>query len=123
MEYEETDSDDDSKLQIVEAGSPSLRMEDGGMSSKATLIPRTLMRSLSAVESMKEDYHMGGGLASDAVESLLLLGQTPIIAPKLEDKVRWQIYDPLLILYLRSFRFPGGENQRKPESSRFTVCC
>ena len=94
MEYEETDSDDDSKLQIVEAGSPSLRMEDGGMSSKATLIPRTLMRSLSAVESMKEDYHMGGGLASDAVESLLLLGQTPIIAPKLEDKVRWQIYDP-----------------------------
>lgn len=123
MEYEETDSDDDSKLQIVEAGSPSLRMEDGGMSSKATLIPRTLMRSLSAVESMKEDYHMGGGLASDAVESLLLLGQTPIIAPKLEDKVRWQIYDPFLILYLRSFRFPGGENQRKPESSRFTVCC
>ena len=123
MEYEETDSDDDSKLQIVEAGSPSLRMEDGGMSSKATLIPRTLMRSLSAVESMKEDYHMGGGLASDAVESLLLLGQTPIIAPKLEDKVRWQIYDPFLILYLRSFRFSGGENQRKPESSRFTVCC
>lgn len=93
------------------------------MSSKATLIPRTLMRSLSAVESMKEDYHMGGGLASDAVESLLLLGQTPIIAPKLEDKVRRQIYDPFLILYLRSFRFPGGENQRKPESSRFTVCC
>ena len=123
MEYEETDSDDDSKLQIVEAGSPSLRMEDGGMSSKATLIPRTLMRSLSAVESMKEDYHMGGGLASDAVESLLLLGQTPIIAPKLEDKVRWQIYDPFLILYLRSLRFSGGENQRKPESSRFTVCC
>ena len=123
MEYEETDSDDDSKLQIVEAGSPSLRMEDGGMSSKATLIPRTLMRSLSAVESMKEDYHMGGGLASDAVESLLLLGQTPIIAPKLEDKVRWQISDPFLILYLRSLRFSGGENQRKPESSRFTVCC
>ena len=77
MEYEETDSDDDSKLQIVEAGSPSLRMEDGGMSSKATLIPRTLMRSLSAVESMKEDYHMGGGLASDAVESLLLLVLIP----------------------------------------------
>ena len=123
MEYEETDSDDDSKLQIVEAGSPSLRMEDGGMSSKATLIPRTLMRSLSAVESMKEDYHMGGGLASDAVESLLLLGQTPIIAPKLEDKVRRQIYDPFQILYLRSLRFSGGENQRKPESSRFTVCC
>ena len=81
------------------------------------------MRSLSAVESMKEDYHMGGGLASDAVESLLLLGQTPIIAPKLEDKVRRQIYDPFMILYLRSFHFPGGENQRKPESSRFTVCC
>ena len=124
MEYEETDSDDDSKLQIVEAGSPSLRMEDGGMSSKATLIPRTLMRSLSAVESMKEDYHMGGGLASDAVESLLLLGQTPIIAPKLEDKVRRQIYDPFLILYLQSFyafqevKINGNQRVR---GSRFAV--
>ena len=124
MEYEETDSDDDSKLQIVEAGSPSLRMEDGGMSSKATLIPRTLMRSLSAVESMKEDYHMGGGLASDAVESLLLLGQTPIIAPKLEDKVRRQIYDPFLILYLQYFyafqevKINGNQRVR---GSRFAV--
>lgn len=75
MEYEETDSDDENKLQIVETMSGMA----GGSSSMATLTPRTLMRSLSAVETLKEDYQMGGGMTSDAVESLLLLGQAPTV--------------------------------------------
>ena len=72
MDYEDTDSDDDDKLQIVE--SPQ---------SSATLIPRTLMRSLSAGETVmlsesNKDIHLGANNASDAVESLLLLGQRPV---------------------------------------------
>ena len=72
MDYEDTDSDDDNKLQIVE--SPQ---------ACATLIPRTLMRSLSAGESMmmsdsNMDFPSGANNASDAVESLLLLGQRPV---------------------------------------------
>lgn len=72
MDYEDTDSDDDNKLQIVE--SPQ---------ACATLIPRTLMRSLSAGESMmmaesNKDFQSGANNASDAVESLLLLGQRPV---------------------------------------------
>ena len=86
MEYEDTDSDDDNKLQIVEGVSS---MAGGGelVSSRASFTPRTLMRSLSAVETLKEDYQMGGGLTSDAVESLLLLGQAPTVTPNTDQKV------------------------------------
>jgi len=74
MDYEETDSDDDNKLQIVE-------------SPQTTLIPRTLMRSLSAGESVmlqesNKDLQAGANNASDAVESLLLLGQRPVFTPQ-----------------------------------------
>ena len=72
MDYEDTDSDDDNKLQIVESPQTS-----------ATLMPRTLMRSLSAGESLmmpesSRDLQSGSNNASDAVESLLLLGQRPV---------------------------------------------
>jgi len=72
MDYDDTDSDDDNKLQIVE--SPQ---------ACSTLIPRTLMRSLSAGESLmlsdsNRDLQSGSNNASDAVESLLLLGQRPV---------------------------------------------
>ena len=71
MEYEEeTDSDDDNKLQIVESVSPS--------GSSSLMPPRTLMRSMSAVETVRDDF--ASGIASDAVESLLLLGQAPVVA-------------------------------------------
>ena len=72
MDYDDSDSDDDNKLQIVE--SPQ---------ACSTLIPRTLMRSLSAGESLmlsdsNRDLQSGSNNASDAVESLLLLGQRPV---------------------------------------------
>jgi len=69
MDFDDTDSDDDNKLQIVE--SPQ---------SSGTLIPRTLMRSLSAGESLNKDVQLGATNASDAVESLLLLGQRPVFS-------------------------------------------
>ena len=84
MEYDETDSDDDTKLQIVETMSGMA----GGSASMATLTPRTLMRSLSAVETLKEDYQMGGGMTSDAVESLLLLGQAPTVTTSGDETVK-----------------------------------
>jgi len=73
MDYEDTDSDDDNKLQIVE--SPQ----------SGTLIPRTFMRSLSAGESImmsesNKEFPSGANNASDAVESLLLLGQGPVFS-------------------------------------------
>ena len=86
MEYEDTDSDDDNKLQIVEGVSSMAGGAELG-SSRASFTPRTLMRSLSAVETLKEDYQMGGGLTSDAVESLLLLGQAPTVTPNTDQKV------------------------------------
>ena len=78
MDYDETDSDDDNKLQIV---------ENGSLVDPVTM-PRTLFRSLSAVESMRDDFSMGGGgnASSDAVESLLLLGQRPVLAAQQDDK-------------------------------------
>ncbi len=88
MEYEETDSDDENKLQIVETMSGMA----GGSSSMATLTPRTLMRSLSAVETLKEDYQMGGGMTSDAVESLLLLGQAPTVTTSGDETVNCYIF-------------------------------
>ena len=84
MEYDETDSDDDTKLQIVETMSGMA----GGSGSMATLTPSTLMRSLSAVETLKEDYQMGGGMTSDAVESLLLLGQAPTMSTSGDESVK-----------------------------------
>ena len=81
MDYEDTDSDDDNKLQIVESPQTS-----------ATLIPRTLMRSLSAGESCvmlpesNREIQAGSNNASDAVESLLLLGQRPVFTQQ-EPKV------------------------------------
>ena len=83
MDYDDTDSDDDSKLQIVETGSPGV---SGGGSGGARL-SRHLVRSLSAVESVREDYQLGASTASDAVESLLLLGQGPVLNESQEVKV------------------------------------
>lgn len=81
MDYdEETDSDDDTKLQIVES--------PGASSASSSLMPgRTLMRSMSAVETVRDDF----AFASDAVESLLLLGQAPVVSsntPGQEKNVR-----------------------------------
>jgi len=75
MDYDDSDSDDDTKLQIVESSA-------GGGGSGG----RTLVRSLSAVESVREDYQMGTSTASDAVESLLLLGQGPVLNDQQESK-------------------------------------
>ena len=76
MDYDDSDSDDDTKLQIVENSATS------GNSGA-----RTLVRSLSAVESVREDYQLGTSTASDAVESLLLLGQGPVLNEQQESKV------------------------------------
>ena len=76
MDYDDSDSDDDTKLQIVENSATS--GNSGG---------RTLVRSLSAVESVREDYQLGTSTASDAVESLLLLGQGPVLNEQQESKV------------------------------------
>ena len=81
MDYDDTDSDDDTKLQIVESSAPGLT------SSNNSGQARTLMRSLSAVESVREDYQLGTSTASDAVESLLLLGQGPVVNTQQENKV------------------------------------
>lgn len=101
MDYEETDSDDE-KLQIVETMSGM----SGGSSSMTTLTPRTLMRSLSAVETLKEDYQMGGGMTSDAVESLLLLGQAPTVTTSGDETVKcFSVVDCDFIIY----SFPSGD--------------
>jgi len=75
MDYEETDSDDDNKLQIVE-------------SQPGLVLPTrpALIRSLSALDPLRsgsDEYDYGDSeVNSDAVESLLLLGQQPVVAPK-----------------------------------------
>ena len=84
MDYDDTDSDDDTKLQIVESSTPGLA---SSANSGPARIPRTLVRSLSAVESVREDYQLGTSTASDAVESLLLLGQGPVGNTQQENKV------------------------------------
>jgi len=100
MEYDDTDSDDDNKLQIVETPQTS-----------ATLIPRTFIRSLSAGESCvmmpesKRDLQAGSNNASDAVESLLLLGQRPVFTQQ-EPKERLVNRDPQL-----KGSFPKFSNQ------------
>jgi len=100
MEYDDTDSDDDNKLQIVETPQTS-----------ATLIPRTFIRSLSAGESCvmmpesKRELQAGSNNASDAVESLLLLGQRPVFTQQ-EPKERLVNRDPQL-----KGSFPKFSNQ------------
>jgi len=100
MEYDDTDSDDDNKLQIVETPQTS-----------ATLIPRTFIRSLSAGESCvmmpesKRELQAGSNNASDAVESLLLLGQRPVFTQQ-EPKEHLVNRDPQL-----KGSFPKFSNQ------------
>jgi len=100
MEYDDTDSDDDNKLQIVETPQTS-----------ATLIPRTFIRSLSAGESCvmmpesKRELQAGSNNASDAVESLLLLGQRPVFTQQ-EPKESLVNRDPQL-----KGSFPKFSNQ------------
>ena len=109
MEYEETDSDDENKLQIVETMSGMA----GGSSSMATLTPRTLMRSLSAVETLKEDYQMGGGMTSDAVESLLLLGQAPTVTKSGDETVNcFCCCDFSFIFFFQEMRVNGNQRVR-----------
>ena len=84
MDYDDTDSDDDTKLQIVENSTPGLAASSSPGQAR---IPRTLVRSLSAVESVREDYQLGTSTASDAVESLILLGQGPVLNESQEVKV------------------------------------
>ena len=84
MDYDDTDSDDDTKLQIVENSTPGLASSTTPGQAR---MPRTLMRSLSAVESVREDYQLGTSTASDAVESLLLLGQGPVVNTHQENTV------------------------------------
>ena len=86
MDYDDSDSDDDNKLQIVESGSPGMSSSSG---SGGARLPRHLVRSLSAVESVREDYQLGASTASDAVESLLLLGQGPVLNESQEVKVMY----------------------------------
>jgi len=100
MEYDDTDSDDDNKLQIVESPQTS-----------ATLIPRTFIRSLSAGESClmmpesNRELQAGSNNASDAVESLLLLGQRPVFTQQ-EPKERLVTRDSQL-----KGSFPKFSNQ------------
>ena len=91
MDYDDTDSDDDTKLQIVESSTPGLA---ASTNSGQARIPRTLVRSLSAVESVREDYQLGTSTASDAVESLLLLGQGPVLNEGQETQVSKMIQEP-----------------------------
>ena len=93
MDYEDSDSDDDNKLQIVESGTPGMSSASSSGSSAARL-PRHLVRSLSAVESVREDYQLGASTASDAVESLLLLGQGPVLNEGQETQVSRMIQEP-----------------------------
>jgi len=73
MEYEEeTDSDDDTKLRIVDAA------------DSLAVPPRALVRSLS-VGAGEAAVTRPLGAASDAVESLLLLGQCPVFSSSAAD--------------------------------------
>ena len=98
MDYDDTDSDDDTKLQIVENSTPGLT---ASATSGQPGMPRTLVRSLSAVESVREDYQLGTSTASDAVESLLLLGQGPVVNTQQENKVRlvWSSFRAALTVH------------------------